>query len=146
MSNTDTKKFRLSSLWSSEDALANWIGFLIIAIGAYSVLSGEFDFSAATFSTWGNGKNFSEQLNAGLFAKLIRTYFVLGFLFMVGTILKKESQFKFLIAFTALFVLAILVRVISAEYTFNRYLEWAFFALILGLIILYQIQSGSRHG
>ena len=32
-------------------------------------------------------------------------------------------------------MLAILVRVISAEYTFNRYLEWAFFALILGLII-----------
>ncbi len=34
-----------------------------------------------------------------------------------------------------LFVLAILVRFISAEYTFNRYLEWAFFAIAVGLII-----------
>ena len=97
MSNTDNKRFHLSSLWGSEDALANWIGFLIIAIGAYSILGGDFDFSAATFSTWGNGTDFSAQLNSALFTKLLRTYLVLGFLFTVGAILKKENPFKFLV-------------------------------------------------
>ena len=135
MSNTSANKLRPSVLWGSEDALANWIGFIIIAVGAYSVLSGTFDFTAATFSTGGNGTNISEQFNTALFTKLARTYIVLAVLFTIGAALKKENPFRFLAAFTALFILAILVRVISAEYTFNRYLEWAFFALIVGLII-----------
>ena len=32
----------------------------------------------------------------------------------------------YLPAFLGLFVLAVIVRFISAEYTLNRYLEWAF--------------------
>ncbi len=42
---------------------------------------------------------------------------------------------KYLPAFIALFVLAIIVRCISAEFTLNRYLEWAFWALLIGLLI-----------
>ena len=34
-----------------------------------------------------------------------------------------------------LFALAVAVRLISAEFTLNRYLEWAFWALIVGLLI-----------
>lgn len=129
---SDTKNF---SLWRSEDALANWIGFIIIAVGAYSVLTGAFDFSGATFSTWGNGKSLADQFNTGLYTKLLRTYLVLAVLFTIGAALKKENPIKFLAAFTVLFALAVIVRIISAEYTFNRYLEWAFFALLLGLLI-----------
>ena len=141
MSNTSAKKLRPIVLWGSEDALANWIGFIIIAVGAYSVLSGAFDFSAATFSTWCNGTNLSEQFNAVLFTKLARTYIVLAVLFTIGAALKKENPFRFLTAFPALFILAILVRVISAEYTFNRYLEWAFFALILDIYYIKHARS-----
>ena len=132
---SDTKRKGIRSLWGSEDALANWIGFLIIAVGAYSVLSGAFDFKAANFSTWGNGTSLLTQLNADLWTKLVRTYAVLGVLFTVGAALKGENPFKFLAGFTGLFVLSVLVRAVSAEYTFNRYLEWAFFALLLGLLI-----------
>ena len=56
-------------------------------------------------------------------------------LFTVGAALKKDKPVKFFIGFTVLFVLSVLVRLISAEYTFNRYLEWAFFALLVGLLI-----------
>lgn len=129
------KKSGLANLFSSEDALANWIGFIIIAIGAYSVLTGSFDFTAATFSTWGNGKSLSAQFTPELYTRLIRSYLVLGVLFTLGAALKHESPIKFFIGYTVLFILAVLVRVISAEYTFNRYLEWAFFALLLGLLI-----------
>lgn len=107
----------------------------MIAIAAIGVLTGAFDFSAAKFSTWGNGKNFLEQLNGTLVVKLLLTALVLGVLFTVGNILKGTAAKKYIPAFLGLFVLAILVRFISAEYTFNRYLEWAFFALLVGLII-----------
>lgn len=135
LSDTRQKNLGIRTLWGSEDALANWIGFIIIAIGAYSVLTGAFDFTAAGFSTWGNGKNILDQLNNDLLVKLLRTYLVLAVLFTAGAWLKRENPIKFLLAFTALFILAIIVRVISAEYTFNRYLEWAFFALLVGLLI-----------
>jgi hypothetical protein len=68
-----TDKFAWSDLWKKEDWQAVWIGFIIIAIGAISVLTGAFDFSAAKFSTWGNGTSLSEQLNAGFFGKLLLT-------------------------------------------------------------------------
>ena len=42
---------------------------------------------------------------------------------------------KFLPAFAALFVIAVIVRLVSAEFTLNRYLEWAFWALIVGLVV-----------
>ena len=128
-------KTKLSDLWKTEDWQAVWIGFIIIAIGAVGVITGAFDFSAAKFSTWGNGNSLLEQLTAGFWGKLVLTAVVLGVLFTVGNALRGVSAKKYVPAFAGLFALAILVRLISAEYTFNRYLEWAFFALAVGLII-----------
>lgn len=130
-----TEKFQWSDLWKKEDWLAVWIGFIIIAIGAIAVITGTFDFNAAKFSTWGNGTSFVEQLNAGLAGKLILTVVVLGVLFTLGNHLKGVSVKKYLPAFLGLFLLAILVRFVSAEYTLNRYLEWAFFAILIGLLV-----------
>lgn len=128
-------KFRWSDLWKKEDWLAVWIGFLIIAAGIVSVLTGAFDFKAASFSTWGNGVSFFEQASISLLGKLILTLAVLGGLFTAGAALKGEAVKTYLPAFMGLFVLAVLVRFISAEYTLNRYLEWAFFAIAVGLLI-----------
>lgn len=130
-----TDKFHWKDLIKQEDWLAIWIGFIVIAIAAVGVLTGAFDFSAAKFSTWGNGTGFLEQLNGAFFGKLILTVVVLGGLFTVGNLLRGTPVKKYLPAFLGLFVLAILVRFISAQYTFNRYLEWAFFALLVGLVI-----------
>ncbi len=130
-----TEKFKWSDLYKQEDWLAVWIGFIVIAIAAVGVLTGAFDFSAAKFATWGNGTSFFEQVNADLFIKLIRTAVVLGALFVIGNKLRGVSAKTYLPAFAGIFALAILVRFISAEYTLNRYLEWAFFALIVGLIV-----------
>ena len=125
-----------NKVWGfSEDALANIIGFIIIGVGIVSVLTGAFDATAAKFSTWGNGKSLTDQLTSGLLAQLLRTYGVLAILFTLGAKLKHENPLKFLGAFTGLFVLGVAVRIISAEYTLNRYLEWAFFALLIGLLI-----------
>lgn len=130
-----TNKFRISDLYRQEDWLAIWIGLIVIAFAGIGVWTGAFDFNAAAFATWGNGTSFSEQLSGALFEKILLTAVVLGALFTVGNVLKGSTVKKYVPAFLGLFGLAVLVRFISAEYTFNRYLEWAFFALLVGLII-----------
>jgi Predicted membrane protein len=130
-------------LLKKEDWLAVWIGFIVIAIGAVSVLTGWFDFSAAKFSTWVIGEEgvkkavpLAEQLGQWIFwRKLIVTVLVLGILFTIGIKLQGENVKKYIPAFIVLFVIAIIVRFVSAEFTLNRYLEWAFWALLIGLLI-----------
>ena len=132
-----------SKLFSTEDWLAVWIGFIVILIGCVAVLTGAFDFSALNFSTFGLGEakaaglaTLGSQLAKGAFWwKLLRTVVVLGVLFTIGVKLMGGNVKKYIPAFLGLFVLAVIVRLISAEYTLNRHLEWAFWALIVGLLI-----------
>ena len=134
-------------LWKTEDWLAVWIGFIIIAVGCVAVLTGAFDFSALKFKTWTCGEVLSgaqagkvvpllDQLSSGQFwLQLIVTLVVLGTLFTIGAKLTGEKIKKYVPAFIGVFVLAVVVRLISAEFTLNRYLEWAFWALIVGMLI-----------
>ena len=136
-----------SKLFSTEDWLSVWIGFAVIVIAIVAVLTGWFDFSALKFSTWAMGENLSEAAAAKIvplgqqfatwafWRKTLVTIIVLGGLFTLGIKLQGEKVKKFIPAFIVIFALAFLVRLISAEYTFNRYLEWAFCALIIGLLI-----------
>ena len=132
---------KASNLWKKEDWLAVWIGFIIIAIGCISVLTEGFDFSAAKFSTWhwwenvDEKKSLIEQFNGAFWGKLLRTFLVLGILFAIGIKLQGEKIGKFIPAFIVLFIICIIVRLVSAEFTLNRYLEWAFWALLIGLLI-----------
>ena len=127
----------------TEDWLAVWIGFIVIAIGCVAVLTGWFDFSALKFSTWSVGESaatkavgLGTQMGTWVFwRKLLVTVLVLGVLFAGGIKLQGGKVGKFIPAFLGLFVLAVVVRLISAEFTLNRYLEWAFWALIVGLLI-----------
>ena len=131
----------------TEDWLAVWIGFIVIAVGVLAVLTGWFDFSALKFSTWTLGEKLSEAQSAkvvGLGAqmgswvfwrKTLVTIAVLGVLFTVGVKLQGGELKKYIPAFLMLFVIAFVVRLISAEFTLNRYLEWAFWALLVGLLI-----------
>jgi uncharacterized integral membrane protein (TIGR00698 family) len=134
-------KTSISNLWKKEDWLAVWIGFIIIAVAGVAVLTGSFDFSAAKFSTWHlwedvvERKSLLDQFTASFWIRLLRTFVVLGLLFTSGVKLMGGKVKEYLPAFAALFVLAVAVRIISAEFTLNRYLEWAFWALIVGLLV-----------
>jgi len=113
---------KISKLWKSEDWLACWLGFIIIAIGIVAVLTKAFDFSAVKFSTWTWGEQLTgaaaakvvplgQQLGSWAFwAKTIRTFLVLGILFSIGVKLQGEKIAKFVPAFIALFVISLLVR------------------------------------
>ena len=132
---------KASNLWKKEDWLAVWIGFIIIAIGCVAVLTQSFDFTAAKFGTWHWWENVDEkkslidQFNGAFWIKLLRTFLVLGILFAIGIKLQGEKIGKFIPAFVVLFIICIVVRLVSAEFTLNRYLEWAFWALLIGLLI-----------
>ena len=131
----------------SEDWLAVWIGFIVIGVGVLAVLTGWFDFSALKFSTWTLGEKLSEaqaakvvglgaQMGAWAFwRKTLVTILVLGVLFAAGVKMQGGELKKYIPAFLMLFVIAFAVRLISAEFTLNRYLEWAFWALLVGLLI-----------
>ena len=137
------KKLDWSKLWKTEDWLAVWIGFIVIIIACIAVLTKAFDFSALKFSTWSLGEAqatsatpLGQQLASGAFwGKLALTFGVLGLLFTIGVKFLGTSAKKYIHAFIGLFILAVVVRLISAEFTLNRYLEWAFWALIVGLLV-----------
>lgn len=136
-----------STLYKSEDWLSVWIGFIIIAIAGIAVATGAFDFSALNFKTWALGESLTEkqaakvvplsaQLGSATFwIKTALTLGVLGVLFGLGAKFSGEKIKKFIPAFIGVFALSMLVRLISAEFTLNRYLEWAFWALIVGMLI-----------
>jgi len=131
-----------SDLLKKEDWLAVWIGFIVIAIACVSVLAGWFDFSALKFGTWHWWENVEEKKslasqfgNGTFWIKLLRTFLVTGILFGIGIKLQGEKLSKFIPAYLVLFVICILVRMISAEFTLKMYLEWAFWALLIGLLI-----------
>ena len=118
----------------SEDSIANVIGFIMIAIALYVVQSG-IKFDALNFSVWSSFSDLSSQFAGEFFVKLARTFIVLAAFFTTGSAFKGENPLKFFVGFIALFVLAVIVRLVSAQFEFNRYLEWAFFALIIGLLV-----------
>ena len=131
-----------SDLLKKEDWLAVWIGFIVIAIACVSVLTGWFDFSALKFGTWHWWENVEEKKslasqfgNGTFWIKLLRTFLVIGILFGIGIKLQGEKLSKFIPAYLVLFIICILVRMISAEFTLKMYLEWAFWALLIGLLI-----------
>lgn len=137
-----------SDLYKKEDWLAVWIGFIIILLGTLDVLLGWDFFSALKFKTYtiwetltpeqiesGKYASLGSQLTGAFFGKLVLTGVVLAVLFGAGVKLMGEKVGKFIPAFLVLYLIAIIVRLISAEYTLNRYLEWAFWALFVGLII-----------
>lgn len=127
--------------WKSEDWMACWIGFIVIAIAAVAVLTGWFDFSALKFGTWTLGEKTAQasslldQFTLKFFGKLLLTVVVLLGLFAGAIKIQGHKVKEFVPAFLMLFVIAVLVRLVSAEFTLNRYLEWAFWALIIGLLI-----------
>ncbi len=137
-----------SDLYRKEDWLAVWIGFIVIILGSLDVLLGWDFFSALKFKTYtlwetltpeqlesGKYVSLGAQFTGAFFGKLVLTGVVLALLFGVGAKLMGEKLSKFIPAFLALYFIAIIVRLISAEFTLNRYLEWAFWALLVGLLI-----------
>ncbi len=138
-------RFSWRDLYRKEDWLSIWIAFVLIAVAAIGVLSGAYDFSGAKFSGWGfsasefsdpaKAKGLLDIFTAPVLTKLAVTFGALAALFTLGNKLEGGKALRFLGAFTGFFALVAVVRILSAETTFHHYLEYAFWALLLGLVI-----------
>ena len=129
-------KFSIKDLLHKEDWLTMWSAFIIIALSAVSILTGLFTFKSKTFGTWGDAEHtLASALSADRLLGILFTYVILLVLFTVSMKLMKKDVKKFIPAFTVFFLITCVVRFISAQVTLNQYLEYAFWALLIGLFI-----------
>nr|MBQ5811535.1 putative sulfate exporter family transporter [Clostridia bacterium] len=96
-----------------------------------------FEFKAVKFSTWGNADapTFLSNMTPDYFASLLFTYAVLVVLFSIGVFFMGKDVKKFAIAFTGLFILSWIAYIFAAQATLKNYVEYAFWALVVGLLI-----------
>lgn len=134
-------KFQLKDLICKEDWLSIWGAFLLIAVASIGIISGKFVFKASTFSKWG-GENGSllqffngSEVCISTWGGLLFTFAVLALLFTACNFFMGKNAVKYVIAFAGLFGLSLLIRLISSQVTMSKYLEYAFWALLIGLLV-----------
>lgn len=135
-------KFQMSDLLHKEDWLSIWGAFLLIAVAAVGVISGSYVFKAKTFGKWGNEEKGSimqffngSETCIKTWSGILLTLAALAVIFVIANKLMGKNWKKYLVAFLGVFALTTLVRLISAQVVFSKYLEYAFWALIIGLVI-----------
>ncbi len=130
-------KFQWSDLYKKEDWWAIWLGFIIILAGIISVTTGAFSFKAVKFPTWGTAEapSIVSGLNGGYFVSLLITFVVLLALFSIGAYFMGQNVPKFALGFTGVFICAWLAYALAAQKTMSNYVEYAFWALVVGLLI-----------
>ena len=130
-------KFAWSDLYKKEDWWAIWLGFIIIAAGIISVTTEAFTFKAVKFPTWGTEEapNILSGLTGSYFVSLLITFVVLLVLFSIGTYFMGQNVPKFALGFTGVFVCAWVAYALAAQKTMSNYVEYAFWALVVGLLI-----------
>lgn len=134
-------KFQMSDLLRKEDWLAIWGAFIIMAIASVGVITGAYKFKGVSFGKWGGDKGSIMQFFNGsetcvtTWTGILITFLALAVIFIVSNKMMGKNAANYAKAFIAVFILTAIVRLISSQVTFSKYLEYAFWALILGLII-----------
>ncbi|MGM9522738.1 MAG: YeiH family protein [Oscillospiraceae bacterium] len=131
-----TEKFSIRDLICKEDWLTIWAAFIVMLLSAVSVLTGWFPFTSKTFGTWGDESHtLASALSGSTLLGILFTFVLLLVLFCVCMKLMHKDVKKFAIAFTGFFLITCVVRFISSQVVLNQYLEYAFWALLVGLLI-----------
>lgn len=134
-------KFHMSDLLHKEDWLAIWGAFIIIAISTIGVISGAYKFKGVSFGKWGGDKGaITKFFDLGetcltTWGGILITFLALAIVFAVGNHLMGKKAVAYVKAFAAVFAITTVVRLISAQVTLSQYLEYAFWALFIGLFI-----------
>jgi uncharacterized membrane protein YadS len=118
-----------SSLIKKEDWLVVWIGFAILLLAAFGIIS-----KVPSLGSW--SYNVFDAFKTGDI--LLFILFGLGILLLttVGVKLKGDDVISYWSGFPLIFILAILAQIISKQTTIKYYgLSYVIWALLLGLII-----------
>lgn len=136
-------KFKWSDLYKSEDWWSIWLGFVIIALGSISITTGAFSFKAIKIPTWGTEKvpTLFHAFNTDTLIGLLFLFVVLAILFSISFKIMGKDPIPFLKAFIIVFLLATVAYALAAQVTMKKYLEYAFWALALGMLIANTIKT-----
>lgn len=126
--------FKLSDLLHKEDWLTIWVAAIVMIISAISVLTGAFNFKFSTFGTWGDGTPIAAAF-ADKLPGIALTFVVCAILFGGCMKLMGKDVKKFLVSFVGMFLITCIVRFISSQAVLSQYLEYAFWALLIGILI-----------
>ncbi len=134
-------RFSWRDLYRTEDWWVIWLGFLVIAAVVFLKVMADYDLTALKFTTWTTvSQGLAAVLNGEFLLKFLVTYGMLAGIFTLGmAFLKKEKIRGFVIAFTGLYLLAGLAYLFASQISMKQYLEYAFWALGLGLVISHTV-------
>lgn len=121
----------------SGDTIALIAGGIIVALVIALLAIFDFSFEAVSFPRWNNLGELSTGLfNTTFLLQYLGTWLFLALGFATFEKLSGSSKFSEAVyAFTVLYLLASVVYTISGQTTMRNYLEYAFWALIIGLLI-----------
>ena len=130
-------KFKWSDLYKKEDWWAIWLGFFVILCGVVSVQTGLFKFKAVKFTTWANESvpTFIDAITGEYLIQLAITFVFLAAIFAVGSYFMGRDVKAFLKGFCGVFFFAWLAYLLSAHATMKNYVEYAAWALLVGLLV-----------
>lgn len=131
------EKFQWSDLLKKEDWWAIWLGFFVILCGIVSVETGLFTFKAVKFGTWATEEvpTFINVITGDYMIGLAITFVFLAILFAVGIYFMGKDVKAFLQGFVGVFFFAWLAYILSGHSTMKNYVEYAAWALLVGLLI-----------
>lgn len=123
--------------WLTDDVLAIFIASAIVFFMLFNHLFDLPIFSAVKFSKWATTSELVNQLFTREFAwQYVLTAFVLTTIYTVVEKIKKGQKWSTSIkSFLGIYLLASIVYILSAQQTMKEYLEYAFWALLIGLMI-----------
>ncbi|MBG9980656.1 putative sulfate exporter family transporter [Facklamia sp. DSM 111018] len=123
--------------WLTDDFLAIFIAGVIVL---FTIFNNLFDwpiFSAVKFSKWGTMSELINQLFVRTFTwQYLLTAVILTMIYAGAEKAKKGQKWAVSIkSFLGIYLLATIVYILSAQQTMKEYLEYAFWALLIGLIV-----------
>lgn len=121
----------------SSDGIALISGTLLVGLVIGLLLLFNFEFQAVSFPRWNNlGELGSGLVSLDFLIPLIGTWLVLAVLFATFESYNNNATFmQAFYAFTVLYLFSSLAYTLARQTTLSNYLEYAFWALILGLLI-----------
>lgn len=130
-------RFQWKDLLKTEDWWVIWLGFLIIGAVTLLKIAVDYDLTALKFKSWTTlGSGIQAMAAAGFLQNFIMTWLLLAAVFGLGMyFMGTESIKKYLLAFSGLYLLAALAYFFASQTTMKQYLEYAFWALGIGLLV-----------
>lgn len=130
-------RFSWKDLINTEDWWVIWLGFLVIGAVTWLRLWAGYDLSAVKFRSWGSVSEGIAGLVQGVFLRqFFTTYLMLLCLFGAGMLFMGKEKIKdYVPAFTGLYLLSSLAYFFSGQTLMRQYLEYAFWALGIGLFL-----------